>query len=137
MSAKHLATVRDITGKIIHLGMFESVKDLRVESDLLVLAVNRARYQATRDGGYRITERGVTLYSFRRDERSDTWSLAGTVPVWWSTDEVHGGREVVRDEEWEKMCYRPGNKRNPLDGPLARTQARKNGFRGDARRLRD
>lgn len=127
MSAKALATVRDITGKIIHLGMFESVKDLRVEENLLVLAVNRARYKTVRGGGYQITERGVTLYSFRRDEPSDTWTLTGTVSVWWSTDELHGAPARERDIEWEEMCYRPGNKRNPLDN----TSRRRQGYRGE------
>jgi hypothetical protein len=113
---KHpLAYVRDVTGKIIHLGMFESAGDIKVTDNVITLAVNRAQVKETRGFGWQVTKRGITLYSFRRDERTGVWALTGTVPVWWSTDELHGQPPKVRDAEWEQMCYRPGNARNPLD----------------------
>lgn len=106
---KALAKVRDITGRIIRLGVFESVKDLKVEDDTLVLAVNRAQVRETGGFGFQIKKRGVTLYIFRRDERTGVWSLTDTLPVWWSTDELHGLPAKERDLEWEALHH---NRRN-------------------------
>ena len=84
---KHpLAYVRDITGQRIHLGLFESVGDIRAEETQIVIAINRARCtEQTRK--YLVTSRGTTLYTFRRTDQG--WRMTGTVMVWWSTDETH------------------------------------------------
>lgn len=135
---KHpIAFVRDTCGVLIHLGMFDSVRDIKVTESTITLGINSAKFKSTRNG-YQVTHRGIILHVFRRDESTGVWSRSGTVPVWWSTDELHGEPARERDVEWEEMCYRPGNKRNPLDGPLARaatTRTRKNGYRGEASNL--
>ena len=121
MTTKHpLAHVRDTTGKIIHLDLFDEVRDMKATEDEIVLTINTARYKQRRRGEYQITKRGVTMYRWMRDSRTESWVLTDVMPVWWSTDEMFGLYDKERDLEWEQMCYRPGTARNPLDGYIRR-----------------
>lgn len=116
-----LAYVRDTTGKIIRLGMFESVAGLKVEESRITLAINTAKVKQV-SGGYQITQRGTTLYTFTLEASTGVWSLTSTFPVCWSTDELHGQPRPARDTEWEELCYRPGSARNPQDNTARRAQ---------------
>lgn len=82
---KPLAYVRDVTGKHIHLGMFESCIGLRTHETSMVLGINRAKVRET-GRRYYITKRGTTLYTFELTPQG--WTLTDTLTVWWSTDEL-------------------------------------------------
>lgn len=88
-SLKPLAQVRDMTGKVVHLGMFESVIGLRTENlankKRMTLGINRAKVRETH-ATYQITKRGMTLYVFESNDQG--WALVNTVTEWWSTDEL-------------------------------------------------
>lgn len=117
-----LAHVRDTTGRIIRLGIFDEVRDMRADDNEIVLSISTARFKELRGPSYRITHRGIILYRFLRDPRTEVWTRVETIPVWWSSDETHGQPSRSRDDEWEQMCYRPGTSRNPLDSPLRKNQ---------------
>jgi hypothetical protein len=114
-----LAFIRDTCGTIIRLQMFESVNGLRVEDDLIVLSVARAKSTELRRG-HRVTSRGTTLHTWHLgiDQR---WHRGESTTLWWSTDELHA-EPRQRDAEWEQMCYRPGSDRSPMDGPVRVSQ---------------
>lgn len=120
---KPLARVRDITGKRIQLGMFESVSGLLVTEDRVTLSIERAKVVETH-GEYRIPQRGRTLYTFvPSDFNRSGWKLADTLTVWWSTDETHARRDrKPTDQEWTDLCHRPGTARNPLDNGARQRQ---------------
>lgn len=82
-----LAYVRDTCGKIIHLGMFESVSGLRADQDTITLGINRAQSKPRRGMSWHVSKRGTTLYTFKRTDSG--WILVDTFTVWWSTDETH------------------------------------------------
>lgn len=126
-SMRPLAVLKKVTGYSIHLGLFDEVRDIKVEPNVVTVGINSAKFTGGHRGRYRITHRGIILHVFRRDESTGVWSRSGMVPVWWSTDELHGEPARERDVEWEEMCYRPGNKRNPLDN----TPRRRQGYRGE------
>lgn len=77
-SLKPLAEVRDITGEIIQLGMFESIRDYRREPGRVSIAINRAQVREL-VGSYVVTQTGVTLYTFTLIEGK--WHL-GTFTTW-------------------------------------------------------
>ena len=85
-----LAYVRDVVGKTIHLGMFESCMGLKHGEGpngqpRIVLGIARAKVTET-SRTYRITKRGNTLYTF--DLTQQGWALVDTMTVWWSSDEL-------------------------------------------------
>lgn len=118
-SIQHLAELKRITGHTIRLDLFDEVRDIKITDEMVSIGIDTAKYTGSR-GRYRITKRGIILHVFRRDESTGVWSRTATVPVWWSTDEAFVPSVRDADPEWEQMCYRPGNHRNPQDGPLAR-----------------
>lgn len=87
MSLNPLAVIRDTCHRTIRLDMFEEVTGFRQEPDRIILAVGRAKSKPRRGMAWHVTQRGTTLYTFRRTETG--WELADTVTVWWSTDELH------------------------------------------------
>ena len=115
MPANPLAYVRDTCGKIIRLGPFETVAGLRIEPGRITLGINTAKAKPTAGFGWQVTKRGTTLYVFDLDTRTGCWALTSTMPLWWSTDELHAAEVRSRDSEWEEMCHRPGTARTPLD----------------------
>lgn len=120
MSLQSLAIVRDMTGKVIRLGMFEEVSGIRQTPTMIVLGINRAKVTETRFE-YRIKQRGTTLYTFALTDQG--WELLDTMTVWWSSDEAHAKSHRIKpDSEWAEMCYRPGTSRNPLDNNARKAQ---------------
>jgi hypothetical protein len=114
-STKHLATVRDLTGRIVHLGPFEEAFGLVIEQTRITLGINRAKVEHTYAGDH-ITKRGKQLIVFTLDPATGCWSATQEEPVWWSTDEMCVTRERRnRDDEWTDLCYRPGTHKTPLD----------------------
>jgi predicted lipoprotein with Yx(FWY)xxD motif len=84
-SLKPLAYIRDVTGKHIHLGMFESCIGLKTEGTRMTLGIHRVKYTETR-ASYAITKRGMTLYVF--DLTPQGWTLVDTITQWWSSEEL-------------------------------------------------
>jgi hypothetical protein len=84
---QYLAEIRNLTGKIIHLGMFESVYGLVRTDDSITLGVDRAKVRSTY-AGQLITRRGKTIYTWKLTDQK-TWILVDTQTVWWSTDEAY------------------------------------------------
>lgn len=82
---KPLAKVRDMTGKVIRLGMFETIIGLKVEGTSLTLGINRAQVRETR-GEYRIVKRGMTLHVWNLTPEG--WVACEPFTQWWSTDET-------------------------------------------------
>lgn len=103
VSLNPLSFVRDRTGKLIRLGYDESVADFKLDGDTMALSINRARGRECGRGGrdFRITQRGVTIYTWRWD--GESWLPVGEpVTLWWSTDELHtASMPRQRDIEWE------------------------------------
>lgn len=110
-----LAVVRDLTGTIIRLQLFEAVSGLRIEDDLIVLKVDRAK-STERRRGFHVHQRGVSLHTWHKATDA-SWFRGETTTLWWSTDELHA-EPRVRDVEWEQLCYRPGTDKSPMDGPV-------------------
>lgn len=92
-----LAFIRDVTGKIIHLGMFESVTGLKVTETEIVLGMSRAKVKPKRGYDWQVTERGSILYVFRRKNTEQPWALVDTIAVWWSTEELYASH-IPTDE---------------------------------------
>ena len=112
-STEHLATVRNITGKIIRLGMFEEVYGIAITQTRVTVGINRAKVRSA-NGGDTVYMRGKTVLTI--DLTNSGWKVTQSVPVWWSTDETHVARQPVQpDTEWEDMCYRPGTVTSPMD----------------------
>ena len=116
---KAIPYVRDVTGKLIRLGMFDTVEGIAADENSITLTISSAKFRTLHEGrpteSYHVTKRGMILYRFTRDESTGVWILADTVPVWWSTDERHGHCPRQQDHEWADLCHRPGTERSPMD----------------------
>lgn len=120
-STSYLATVRDITGRIIHLGPFEEAYGIAITPDRITLGIDRAKVKHTYAGDL-ITARGKQLYVFDR-QPTGSWSATVGKPLWWSTDELCVTRSrPERDRAWEAMCHRPGTSKTPLDNSDRQSQ---------------
>lgn len=119
-----LAQVKQITGRQLHLGIFEEVIGFRREPGRLVLAIRRARVKELRFS-YRVTHTGSTLYEFKLIDGA--WVMQEPVTIWHKLPEpeLHSsfaGRTPAEHADrlaWEDDCFRPGNDDWPMDS-LAR-----------------
>lgn len=124
-----LATVRDLTGKTIRLGMFEEVANAKIEDDVIVVLINRAKVKPVR-GGFAVTHRGSTLYEFKRTSLG-AWIMSRPFTIWHDAEEWHTAwpgltpEEHAARREFEEMCHRPGTPDFPMDNTDRKRQGYK------------
>ena len=122
-----IGKVRDMTGYLINLGMFEEVGKATFTDSEIVVMIRRFKVTESRSQ-YRITEKGVEQIKFTLTE-SGGWHRF-TETMWAKVeDQVHLRRQTAstfasvqdyRDQrDFELSCYRPGTSRTPLDNAAA------------------
>jgi hypothetical protein len=90
-SLGYLAQVRDLTGKIIHLGMFEEVYGFCATPDKIMLGIDRAKVRET-FGRQDVYRRGKTMLTFERNTEG-RWVETDRIEVWFPADETFITRE--------------------------------------------
>jgi hypothetical protein len=120
-----IGAIRDLTGKLIKLGIMEKVQDWRILENEACISVARAQVDFKNGDRMVVTRRGFTMWTFYK--KDGVWKWPEPVTYWFDDAEpeeyktfVTTAEEYTSRKQWEEMCYRPGTSQYPLDGPNAR-----------------
>lgn len=97
-----LGEVKQLTGMLIHIGVFEECSGVKIEPDRITVRIDRVQATNGRAGTFRIKKRGVTLHTYVRNGMG-SWDYQPPFTQWWSVDETFGPPVRERDTEWEAL----------------------------------
>jgi hypothetical protein len=117
-----VALVRKITGEVIRLPLGHEINGYEITEESVKVVISTARVTSARYGlkvthrGYvgRLWTRDVTGAYVPADPIRMEWKLE-TPEVWASSARPY--IEALASEAWARLCYRPGNSKQPMDGP--------------------
>lgn len=117
------AYITKTTGRTFRLPLGHELVKWEFSDDLIQAVVLTARVRSQR-GGLLVTHRGMVGYQFFRHP-GGSWEPAEPVRLEWKLDEpvlmASYQPKAAIDQQasvmWARLCHRPGNKINPMDGP--------------------
>lgn len=115
------AKVERTTGYQIKLGMFEEIEKIVLEPEKITVLIRAVSITET-SREWRVQKSGRRLISLTAKAEDHTvWWYSDELTIWDDTSlpTVYTKAESCTDQydrlEWERMCYRPGNAKFPLD----------------------
>lgn len=113
--------IRQVTGQRFSLKDWETVNVCQIHDSIIMVQIETYDVRVlVREDQY--NKKGVRYLAFVKS--GGRWGLETDMTVWDESFvpyvyEKIGRRktadEIIAQREYEKMCYRPGNSRNPLD----------------------
>jgi hypothetical protein len=119
-----LEHLRQVTGKRITLKEWESIEQMHIQDAMAMVLIDTFEVKVlVREDRY--LKHGRRVLVFMRNQATGGWYLDSDSTAWHDDGFVpyvyeKSGRRQTADElqeqrEWEKLCYRPGTGRTPLD----------------------
>ncbi len=119
-----IAAVAKVTGKMVKLGLMETVSDYFITEDTALISIARAQVEFKNGNDLVVVRRGYTMWTFYLSD--GVWKWPEPVTYWHDDHEpevyvtyAKEAEEYLSRRSWESMCYRPGTSRSPMDGPNA------------------
>jgi hypothetical protein len=118
-----VALVRKITGEVIRLPLGHEINGYEITPEAVKLVISTARVSSLRHG-LKVTHRGYVGRLWTRDATGRMvaqepirmeWKLAE--PELFGMTSPRPYVEALASDAWARLCYRPGNHAQPMDGP--------------------